>query len=87
MRLWRFCLVRPKLLQPDRVAGREIGAHVNMPGAEGHAIPFIALEDGKFNVTPEAAEFLQSIDYPVSVIAVVGLYRTGKSFLMNRILL
>lgn len=27
------------------------------------------------------------IDYPVSVIAVVGLYRTGKSFLMNRILL
>jgi hypothetical protein len=27
------------------------------------------------------------IDYPVSVIAVVGLYRTGKSFLLNRILL
>ena len=27
------------------------------------------------------------IDFPVSVIAVVGLYRTGKSFLMNRILL
>ena len=29
----------------------------------------------------------EQIDYPVSVIAVVGLYRTGKSFLMNRILL
>lgn len=27
------------------------------------------------------------IDEPVAVIAVVGLYRTGKSFLMNRILL
>ncbi|MGB1598928.1 MAG: hypothetical protein ACPIOQ_39625, partial [Promethearchaeia archaeon] len=53
----------------------------------GGACDPIALEDGKFNVTPEAAEFLQSIDYPVSVIAVVGLYRTGKSFLMNRILL
>ncbi|EKX49366.1 hypothetical protein GUITHDRAFT_67968, partial [Guillardia theta CCMP2712] len=30
---------------------------------------------------------LLQIEYPVSVIAVVGLYRTGKSFLLNRILL
>uniref|UniRef100_A0A7S0ES13 GB1/RHD3-type G domain-containing protein n=1 Tax=Hanusia phi TaxID=3032 RepID=A0A7S0ES13_9CRYP len=55
--------------------------------SDGKAIPFIALQDGKFNVTEEAAEFLKSIEYPVSVIAVVGLYRTGKSFLLNRILL
>jgi len=34
-----------------------------------------------------AASLCVQIDYPVSVIAVVGLYRTGKSFLMNRILL
>ena len=54
---------------------------------EGKAIPFIALEDGKFNLTAEASEFLATIDHPVSVIAVVGMYRTGKSFLMNRILL
>jgi hypothetical protein len=97
---------------------------------EGKAIPFIALEDGKFNLTTEASEFLATvcslahldrtqfprcscparrhphgrdcfsssslktaslhssqIDYPVAVIAVVGMYRTGKSFLMNRILL
>jgi len=53
----------------------------------GKAIPFIALVDGKFNLTEEAAAFLSTIDYPVSVIAVVGLYRTGKSFLLNRILL
>mmetsp|Transcript_14472 Transcript_14472/g.34268 ORF Transcript_14472/g.34268 Transcript_14472/m.34268 type:complete len:1552 (+) Transcript_14472:171-4826(+) len=53
----------------------------------GEAIPFVALKDGKFEVTDEAAAFLRTIDYPVSIIAVVGLYRTGKSFLMNRILL
>jgi len=29
--------------------------------ADGHAIPFIALQDGKFNVTDEAAEFLKSV--------------------------
>jgi len=29
--------------------------------ADGHAIPFIALKDGKFNVTDEAAEFLKSV--------------------------
>mmetsp|Transcript_49551 Transcript_49551/g.117872 ORF Transcript_49551/g.117872 Transcript_49551/m.117872 type:complete len:1566 (+) Transcript_49551:63-4760(+) len=58
-------------------------------GDGGQAIPFIALNaaTGKFDVTPEAAVFLNSIDEPVAVIAVVGLYRTGKSFLMNRILL
>lgn len=40
---------------PDRVAGCSA-----MP-AQGHAIPFIALEDGKFNVTDQAAEFLKSV--------------------------
>mmetsp|Transcript_9863 Transcript_9863/g.19696 ORF Transcript_9863/g.19696 Transcript_9863/m.19696 type:complete len:1553 (+) Transcript_9863:169-4827(+) len=53
----------------------------------GKAIPFVALQDGKFEVTPEATEFMKTIDFPVSIVAVVGLYRTGKSFLLNRILL
>ena len=29
--------------------------------ADGHAIPFIALVDGKFNVPEEAAEFLRQV--------------------------
>ena len=45
--------------QPGSVAGR-----VTMP-ADGHAIPFIALQDGKFNVTEEAAAFLQSVRFRV----------------------
>jgi hypothetical protein len=28
---------------------------------EGKAIPFIALEDGKFNLTAEASEFLATV--------------------------
>ena len=43
-----------------------------------------------FNVAPEAIEFLQSdalVNDKIGVIAVAGKYRTGKSFLLNRILL
>ena len=55
---------------------------------EPRAIPFIAAEPtGHFRVTDEAKTFLSSIDGPVAVVAVAGLYRTGKSFLLNRMLL
>ena len=43
-----------------------------------------------FQVSPEAQELLQSpeiVNEKVGVIAVAGKYRTGKSFLLNRILL
>jgi hypothetical protein len=51
------------------------------------AIPLVSLEGDAFVVNPEAIEFLQSIEDPLAVIAVAGKYRTGKSFLMNRVLL
>jgi hypothetical protein len=56
---------------PDRVAGFS-----TMP-ASGHAIPFIALQDGKFNVTDEAAEFLKSVRLLVGIAqaSVVHEYR------------
>ena len=58
----------------------------------GRSIPFVTLhtegpDAGKFAVSDEAREVLSAIDGPLSVIAVVGQYRTGKSFLLNRILL
>ena len=41
-----------------------------------------------FTVGQEARELLLSLkDEPVGVIAVAGMYRTGKSFLLNRIIL
>ncbi len=40
-----------------------------------------------FSVSEEAATLLKGIKERVGVIAVAGKYRTGKSFLLNRILL
>jgi RNase P protein component len=40
-----------------------------------------------FTLNAEALEFLKSLGSPVSVISVAGLYRTGKSYLLNRVLL
>ena len=41
----------------------------------------------EFVVNQEAIDFLKTIDSPLGVIAVAGLYRTGKSYLLNRVLL
>ncbi|ROL49847.1 Guanylate-binding protein 1 [Anabarilius grahami] len=41
--------------------------------------------DGKLCVQQSALQILQQIQQPVVVVAMVGLYRTGKSFLMNRL--
>ncbi|KAJ0401444.1 hypothetical protein P43SY_001012 [Pythium insidiosum] len=50
-------------------------------------LPFIMLsEDNTFEVTPEAVRFLQSIKGPVAVVSIAGLYRTGKSYLLNLLL-
>ncbi|XP_030641359.1 guanylate-binding protein 1-like [Chanos chanos] len=40
---------------------------------------------GHLCVRREAVEILEKITQPVVVVAVVGLYRTGKSYLMNRL--
>ncbi|XP_043860668.1 guanylate-binding protein 4-like isoform X1 [Dromiciops gliroides] len=41
--------------------------------------------NGELTVNPEALRILTSITQPVVVVAIVGLYRTGKSYLMNRL--
>jgi len=41
----------------------------------------------EFIVNPDAIKFIQTIESPLAVIAVAGMYRTGKSYLLNRILL
>ena len=52
------------------------------------AVILIEADDkGGFRVNPEALEILSAIKKPLAVVSVVGKYRTGKSFLLNRILL
>ena len=41
----------------------------------------------EFQATEEALDFLRSIPAPIGVVAVAGMYRTGKSYLLNRIIL
>ena len=55
----------------------------------GRPISFIEFKPGKgFQVSKEAQEFLSSMnDDPLGVVSIVGKYRTGKSFFVNRILL
>ncbi|XP_067317271.1 guanylate-binding protein 1-like [Anolis sagrei] len=51
-----------------------------------HPICFIEnLPDGRLVLREEALAVLQRIRQPVVVVAIVGLYRTGKSYLMNRL--
>ncbi|XP_052387402.1 guanylate-binding protein 1 [Carassius gibelio] len=42
-------------------------------------------ENGKLHVKKEGKEILDGIHEPVVVVSVVGLYRTGKSYIMNRL--
>ena len=41
----------------------------------------------EFVLNPDATTFLQKIKGPIGLVAVAGMYRTGKSYLLNRMLL
>ncbi|OQR89484.1 guanylate-binding protein [Thraustotheca clavata] len=50
-------------------------------------LPFITLNDDEtFHVSEEAAAYLSCLDGEISVVAIAGLYRTGKSYLLNQLL-
>ncbi|XP_067318173.1 guanylate-binding protein 1-like [Anolis sagrei] len=58
------------------------------PGEAHMAHPLCLIEnrpDGKLILQEEALAVLQRIRQPVVVVAIVGPYRTGKSYLMNRL--
>lgn len=51
------------------------------------AIALVTYENNTFKVNPEALEILKQVEAPISILGVAGLYRSGKSFLLNRIIL
>jgi hypothetical protein len=52
-----------------------------MPGT---ALPLVTIsEDGKFSSHPETIKLLRTQKHNIGVVAVAGLYRTGKSYLLN----
>ena len=62
---------------------------VDVEKARTVAIPFIKydVETQGFQVTEDAIKFLSQIEGKVGVIGVCGKYRTGKSYLMNKLFL
>ena len=52
------------------------------------ALPFVMFSDNKFIIPDEARQLLSNQKYNnIGIISLVGKYRTGKSFLLNRVLL
>ena len=52
------------------------------------AIPFVIFQDNKFQISEEARNLLTENEYAhIGIISLVGKYRTGKSFLLNRVIL
>ena len=51
------------------------------------AIPLVTYENNTFLVNQEALDILKQIEGPLSILGVAGLYRSGKSYLLNRIIL
>ena len=52
------------------------------------AIPFVIFQDNKFQIPEEAKNLLSQKEYAnIGIISLVGKYRTGKSFLLNRVIL
>lgn len=56
---------------------------------KGKALPFITFNEKQgFQLSKEAEQFLKSLDdSPLGIVSIVGKYRTGKSFFINRVLL
>jgi hypothetical protein len=70
--------------------------------SDKNAIPFLVLESSGFYLNPEAEKFLLSLPENIDlgilniikrfflllgIISVVGKYRTGKSYFINKVLL
>ena len=55
----------------------------------GHAISMVNYDPslGQFVINQEAFEVIRQQSNPLGVISVAGMYRTGKSYLLNRMLL
>ena len=55
---------------------------------KGKALPFVIYENGIFQIPKESEELLKDKNLKnIGIMSLVGKYRTGKSFLFNKILL
>ena len=59
------------------------------PSEKGRPISMVTydMKSGKFIINPEAEDVIKILPSPLGIISVAGMYRTGKSYLLNRVLL
>lgn len=66
-----------------------ITLHVDKQNGAEHAEHHEGEEGGeehyKFEINEAAVKLLQDVDQPVSVISIAGVYRSGKSFILNQL--
>lgn len=68
-------------------AGSAPAATMAFAGLEEAAVPFITVDEAdKFHVNPEAIAYLKTLTGKVAVVAIAGVYRTGKSYLLNQLM-
>ena len=68
----------------------EISIHENIQEKipSNEAVPFVIYENNKFIITNKAKILLNQKKFKnIGIISLVGKYRTGKSFLLNRVIL
>ena len=70
---------------PDNGKKPRGGSAAVTASSSSSPIPFIVHQEDCYTLTPESVTFLQGLDssVPIAVLAVAGLYRTGKSSLLN----
>lgn len=55
--------------------------------ASGYSTPLITFGNNMFEVNEDALRVLDKLSPPLALVSVAGMYRTGKSFLLNRVIL
>lgn len=59
----------------------------NIKDENNQPIKFIAFENNKLIINPEGKEIISKIESELGILSLVGKSRTGKSFLLNRVIL
>ena len=54
-------------------------------GKTNKAIPLILENEGRYEVSDEATKLLDDLPAPLAVVSIAGLWRTGKSYLLNQL--
>ena len=73
--------------KPPSILSQKSSQRISSPNIP-KAIPLVIFQDGKFQIPQEAYDLLTQNNYSkIGLISLVGKYRTGKSFLLNRVIL